>query len=268
MANRVRRSAWAASLLGLVAATALGLSARTARTQVQTPVGFDPADLIGADGSFANRLMGGMNKPRVDPKGDWAEVIMANARWIVVQNAAGQQFPISYDGIQQFVVRWPTQLNLLTPGALLEVTGVDIGSNRIQTNHIDVYEGTARSMVSPTMLRLFGANRVLTPFDLDQTLYGGVIPFTGAESGIPPRIHAVGSVIGLDPLRVGVQGNNWVAVLPSDDGLDMTQVTTGTPAYVKRGDLAYIIPQAAGSKSLSVNRLILYKKVPFRAFVE
>ena len=269
MANRVRRSAWTASLIGLMVVIALGLSARTARTQTQVPDFFEPGDLIGADGSFANRLFGGMNKPRVEPKGDWAEVIMANARWVVVQNATGQQYPISYDAIRQFVVRWPTQLNLVGPGALLEVTGVDIGSNQIQTNHIDVYEGTARSMVSPTMLRLFGANRVLTPFDLEQTqLYGGVIPFTGAEAGIPPRIHTVGSIIGLDPLRVGVQGNNWVAVLPSNDGLDMTQVTVGAPAYVKRGDLAYIIPESAGSKSLTVGRLILYKKMPFRAFVE
>ncbi len=265
MTNRVRRSAGTATLIGLVATIGLGLSARTARTQQV----FDPTDLIGADGSFANRLFGGMNKPRIEPKGDWAEIIMANARWIVVQNAQGQQFPIAYDAIRQFVVRWPTRLDIVAPGAYLEVTGVDVGSNQIRTNHIDVYEGNARSMVSPTMLRLFGNNRVLTPFDLEQTqIYGGVIPFTGAEAGIPPRIHTVGTIMGLDPLRVGVQGNNWVAVLPSEEGLDMTQVTVGSPTHVKRGDLAYIIPEAAGPKSLSVGRFILYKKMPYRAFVE
>lgn len=245
----------------------LGLPSSPTAALAQEPLPFDPTDMVGADGSFANRLFGGMTKPRVEPAGDWAEVIMANSRWLVVQNAQGQQFPVSFDAIRQYVVRWPTRLEMVTPSAFLEVTGNDVGSNTVRTNHIDVYEGNARSLVTPTVLRLLGAGRTITPFDLEQTqLYGAVIPFSPAETAIPPRIHAVGTIQGLDPLRVGVEGNNWVAILPSEEGLDMTQVTLGTPSHVKKGDLVYLIPETATPKTLAIARLILYKKIPYRAF--
>jgi len=265
MADRVRVRPWMA---GLAAATALTLGLVPAgRCHAQATQPIDSPPTYGGEGSFANRLFGGMEKPKVEPQGDWGEVIMANARWVVLQNSQGQQLPLSYDQIRQFVVRWPTRLDLIAADAFLEVTGVDIGSNQVRTNHIDVYEGKDRTMVTPTMLRLFGANRVLTPFDLEQAqLYGTVIPFSPAEMNIPPRVHAVGTVQGLDPLRVGVEGNNWVAVLPAEDGLDMTQVTPGTPTYVKKGDVVYFIPEAANAKSLAVSRLILYKKMTLRAY--
>jgi hypothetical protein len=264
MAIPSRRQAWLKALVATSVAGAFLVAGGPAESQV--PV--DSPPMYGADGAWANRILGGMNKPSVPVQGVWGEVIMSNARWVVLQNANGQQFPIDFSLIRQFVVRWPTRLDIAAPDAFLEVTGVDIGSNRVQTNHIDVYEGTARTLVSPTMLRMLGANRVITPLDLEQSqLYGAVFPFTPAEAGIPPRIHAVGNVIGLDPLRVGVDGNNWLAVLPSEEGLDMTQVTLGSPTFVKKGDLVYYIPEAANEKSLAVSRFILYKKVFYRSYV-
>jgi hypothetical protein len=263
MADRVRRRAWIATLLAGVAATA---TASTARGQVLAPV--DSPPFAFGEGAYAASLLGGMNKPSMPREGEWAEVIFANGRWVVLQNAAGQQFPLNYAEVRQFVIRWPTRLDFVDPTAYLEATGVDVGSNQLRTNHIDVYEGSARGMVSPVVLRLTGANRVLTPFDVDQQqTYGTIFPFMPFEMGIPPRIHVVGNILGADPLRVGIDGNNWATILPAADGLSMTQVTAGMPSQVKKGDLAYFIPDAAGAKSLTVARLILYKKVPLRNYI-
>jgi hypothetical protein len=260
MADRVRRLAWMASLFA-------GLAVTTARGQVLEPI--DTPPLAFGEGSYASALLGGMNKPSVPRDGDWAEVIMTNGRWMVLQNAQGQQFPLSFGDIRQFVIRWPTRLDLVDPTAFLEATGVNAGSNQLRTNHIDVYEGTARTLVTPTVLTLFGANRVLTPFDVSQqSTYGTIFPMMPFEYAIPPRLHVVGNILGVDPLRVGVDGNNWAIILPADDGgLSMTQVTLGTPTYVKKGDLVYYIPDNAGPKSLVVTRAILYKKVPLREYV-
>jgi hypothetical protein len=187
----------------------------------------------------------------------------------VLQNEHGQQFPVSYETMRQFVVRWPTRLEIIEADAFLEITGQDIGSNQVRTNHIDVYEGSARALVSPIMLRMFGANRVITPLDIEQMqLYGAIFPFSPYESMIPPRVHVVGNILGLEPLRVGVAGNNWVIVDPAIEGIEMTQVTNGTPDAVEKGDLVYFVPENVGQKSLGVSRFILYKKVPFRVWAK
>jgi hypothetical protein len=192
---------------------------------------------------------------------------MTNGRWVVIQNAQGQQFPVAFEAIKQFVVRWPTRLDIVAPDALVEATGIDLGTNSLSTDHVDVYEGTARTLVSPAIFNLSGANRVLTPIDANQSpVYGQFFPFAPFEGGMLQRIHVVGNILGLDPLRLGAGGNNWVNVLPSPDGLNVTQVTPGQPAYVKKGDLVYFIPDSAGPKSLTIGRLILYKKMPLRAF--
>jgi hypothetical protein len=260
MADRVRRLAWMASLCA-------GLAVTTARGQALAPIDTPPSAF--GEGSYASSLLGGMNKPTVPREGDWAEVIMANSRWMVLQNAQGQQYPLSFGDIRQFVIRWPTRLELVDPTAFLEATGVNVGSNQLRTNHIDVYEGTARTLVTPTVLNLFGANRVLTPFDVaQQSTYGTIFPMMPFEYAIPPRLHVVGNILAVDPLlRVGIDGNNWAVILPADDsGLNMTQVTVGTPTYVKKGDLVYYIPDAAGPKSLVASRVILYKKIPLRDY--
>ncbi len=264
MANRVRLRAWMATPM---AAAALAAVLATARGQnpAQQPV--DTVPFFGGEGTWANQFFYGTNKPTVSRQGDWAEVIMANGRWVVIQNAQGQQFPVAFDAIRQFVVRWPTRIDLVAPDALVEATGVDTGTNTLQTDHLDVYEGASRSLVSPAMFNLFGSNRVLNPLDANQgPMYGTYFPFAPMEAGIPARIHVVGNILGLDPLRLGAGGNNWVNVLPSAEGLNVTQVTTGTPAYAKKGDLVYFIPDSAGPKSLTVSRFILYKKIPLRAF--
>jgi len=246
-------------------ATVLAATATTRSQQVMQPV--DSIPFWGGEGTWANNYFSGMNKPSLPRQGDWAEVIMTNGRWVVLQNAQGQQFPVAFEAIRQFVIRWPTRLDIIAPDALVEATGVDLGTNSLSTDHIDVYEGAARSLVSPAIFTLSGANRVLTPLDANQApAYGQVFPFAPMEVGIPQRVHVVGNVLGLDPLRLGAGGNNWVNVLPSADGLNVTQVTTGQPSHVKKGDLVYFIPDSAGPKSLTIARFILYKKIPLRAY--
>ncbi len=260
MANRVRRRAGMAALM-----MAAAFTAARAQGPVQQPV--DSIPFWGGEGTWANQFFYGQNKPTISRQGDWAEVIMANGRWVVIQNAQGQQFPVAFETIRQFVVRWPARLDIVAPDALVEATGVDTGTNTLATDHLDVYEGSARTMVSPAIFNLFGSNRVLTPLDANQApAYGSYFPFAPTEAGIPARIHVVGNIMGFNPLRLGVQGNNWVNVIPSPDGLNVTQVTLGTPAHVKKGDLVYFIPDVFGPKSLSISRLILYKKIPLRAY--
>src|SRR4051794_41065831 len=69
----------------------------------------------------------GMNQIRVPPQGTWAEIINVTSRWIVIQNQAGQQFPIASDSIRQFLIRWPTSLDQLTGNSVIEVAGPNGG---------------------------------------------------------------------------------------------------------------------------------------------
>src|SRR3954447_19482285 len=96
-------------------------------------------------GPMVNLTAGGLVPlPPPPPRGAWGEVIMANERWLVVQNNQGQQFPVAAASIQQFLVRCPTTLNALTNQSWVEATGVDAGSMTVRTSHVDVYEGTDR----------------------------------------------------------------------------------------------------------------------------
>jgi hypothetical protein len=83
------------------------------------------------------------------------------------------------------------------------------------------------------------------------------------EGSIPPRLHAVGQVIGQAPLRLGVPGNSVVTILPSPAGLTMTQVTPGSYSLVRPGDMAYFVPATANVKSLGLSQLVVYKVVPY-----
>src|SRR3954451_1041348 len=72
-------------------------------------------------GPEVNLTAGGLVPlPPPPPRGAWGEVIMANERWIVVQNHEGQQFPIAAESINQFLVRWPTNFESLTNQSWVE----------------------------------------------------------------------------------------------------------------------------------------------------
>ncbi|MBV8315078.1 MAG: hypothetical protein JOZ53_09080, partial [Planctomycetaceae bacterium] len=64
-------------------------------------------------GPLMNATGGGLlPPPPPPPPGAWGEVIFSNAKWLVIQNHDGQQFPIDYQKLppMSFLVRWPSSL--------------------------------------------------------------------------------------------------------------------------------------------------------------
>ena len=74
-----------------------------------------------------NLTAGGlMPLPPPPPSGAWGEIIFANTEWLVIQNQAGQQLPIKFTDVVagNYLVRWPTTPNALTPlVSLVEAIG-------------------------------------------------------------------------------------------------------------------------------------------------
>ncbi len=138
--------------------------------------------------------------PDLPPQGAWGEVINVTARWIVVQNHAGQQFPIAIEDIQEFLIRWPTSMNALNVQSLVEAVGQDVGSNVVRVNHVDVFNGSNRTLVAPTYNSILpnnmvvttidpGFNRYMNPWDYagQHTLYGWADAVPAHSSGVPSR---------------------------------------------------------------------------------
>jgi hypothetical protein len=223
---------------------------------------------------------GPINLPPTPPQGAWGEVIMANSKWMVVQNHQGQQFPIATDAVNQFLVRWPTSLAALSPESVIEAIGPDLGSNLMRTDHVDVFEGSDRTLVMPTYTSLLPNNRLVTAIDpgfnrfmngfdigAQNLLYGWAYPVMGGELGIPARLHVVGTAIGVNPLRISVLGNNFATILPAEPGImSVTQVTRGSSSFAEKGDLVYLMPTELTSRTVVLSQLVLYKKLPLRQF--
>ena len=125
---------------------------------------------------------------------------MRQLGWIVIQNHSGQQYPISVDDIDEFLVRWPSSLDLMGRGTLVEAVGRDLGSNVIEVGHIDHFEGADRSLVAPTYNSLLpnnvvvttvdpGFNRFMNAWDYggQRMLYGWAYPVSPGNNGIPAR---------------------------------------------------------------------------------
>jgi hypothetical protein len=209
----------------------------------------------------------GLIRPAFNPPGEWLQVLTVTDNWLVLQNELGQQFPVSLDAVRLFAMRWPTSLETLSPVDLVEVTGLDIGSNRVSTDHIDIYKGSARSLVTPTVQQIVGYNRVLTYFDIErQNALGFNYQYllTPEELRMPYRLHIVSSAVNIAPLQLSVGGNNAVAVLPDTGGMTMSEVTRGAIQLVRPGDIAFVQPilEQTTPRSLMLNQLVVYKSVP------
>lgn len=223
--------------------------------------------------------------PEMPPEGAWGEVINATDRWIVVQNHAGQQFPIALADIGQFLIRWPSSIDMLGAESLIEAYGRDVGSNTLETAHIDVYEGQDRNMVTPTWSRVLPQNANLPTvnpvttsiynsimsswgFPGQLTLYGWAYPVAPSGGGqVPIPLHLVGTPIGRDPLRVALPGNNAAGIVPGQNvQFSVTQVTRGSMQYVRRGDFAFMTPVGVKRSGIVVSQLLLYKNIPFNRF--
>ena len=222
--------------------------------------------------------------PQLPPQGAWGEVINATARWLVVQNHSGQQFPIAIDDIQEFLIRWPTSINALTGQSIVEAVGQTPGSNVIRAGHIDVFEGPDRTLVAPTNLEMLpnnmvvttldpGFNRFMNPWDYagQNMLYGWAYPVPANMSGIPSRLHVVGNVVDRNAqsqmVRIGLPGNNMATIVPDDTGqMTMTEVTRGSLNDARKGDFAFMLPLQIAPRGLILSQLVLYKQIPLAQF--
>jgi len=267
---KIRMRLGVATVLGLLVAAGHGF-----RADAQDPVNDLPATFA-APSYYWHMNKGGIQETVQKQSGLWAEVITANAKWIVIQDDQGNQYPIAADRIRQFLVRWPSNPALFTMNTLLEVTGPDAGSNTIVADHIDQFEDGAQSLVSPAVTNVYnnygfnfnyGYNQTLAPWNVaasstfQATYYG--LPFGYAA---PLPLHVVGRALGGDPIRVAGNGDNWYTVQPGSGGISITQVTIGNSSYAKRGDVVYFVLDNMSSRSLDITQLILYKKIPLRAF--
>lgn len=221
-----------------------------------------------------------MGLPHLPPQGAWGEIINVTSRWIVIQNHAGQQFPIALDDIGEFLVRWPISLDILTNQALVEAIGQDRGNNVVQSEHVDVFLGADRTLVAPTYNSLLPNNATVTwldpgfygflnPWDYvaQNMRYGWAYPVSPVYGGLATRLHVVGNAINRSPLQLGIPGNNVATVIPfPGQGLSVTQVTRGNINYVRKGDYAFMMPQQIGQRGLILSQLVLYKSIPFRQF--
>ncbi|HEV3168408.1 MAG TPA: hypothetical protein VGZ22_30665 [Isosphaeraceae bacterium] len=253
---------WRAILLAVLAALAWPLG----RCEAQFAAGGGFSD------AFSNNARSGMAVGQLPQQGDWAEIVTVTPKWLVLMNQQGQQFPVSLTNIGVFLMRWPTTIDKIAAGALIEATGIDRGTNQIVTDHMDVYEGgAARQLgVMPVVQTIIGMNRVLSAYDIEQHNTYGVDLFrylTPDELSMPQRMHVVGPIVDLNPLRLGIPGGNAIAVLPATDAFFMTSITPGSSSFVRKGDLVYFVPESATPKSLNLSQLVVYKKIPQSQFV-
>lgn len=208
-----------------------------------------------------------MTSPSIDAAGTWAQVLAVTPKWLVLQTGDGRQYPVAFDSINLFVIRWPTTPALLAPDAWAEVTGLDVNGNQVLAAQVDVYEGAARNLVTPVSQTIVGYNRVITqsnPFSMGTYNYFQLLP---GEEMMPRRRHVVGPLVSRDPLGIAVIGNDAVAILPTAAGLTVSQVTPGSSSFVRPGDLAYFIPNGFNARTLGIGRLVLYKGMPLSRFV-
>jgi hypothetical protein len=218
--------------------------------------------------------------PQLPPQGAWGEIINVTSRWVVIQNHSGQQYPIAVDDLGEFLVRWPSSLDGLGNQSVVEAVGTDLGSNIVQTQHIDVFEGADTSLVTPTYNSLLPNNAVVTTIDPgfnrfmnawdyggQNLLYGWAYPVNPMVLGIPSRLHVVGNVVNRLPLQLTIPGNNLATVTaPEGEHLTVSQVTRGRVSYIRKGDYAFLLPQAITPRGLVLSQFVLYKTIAFRTF--
>ncbi len=275
--RRSRRLWYPLAALGgsfLVVAAVAMLVPTTGRGQIITNVG-GQVPLV-----FDQVVSQPMGLPQLPPQGAWGEIINVTSRWIVIQNHNGQQFPIALEDISEFLVRWPTTLDALTNASMVEAVGQDLGNNVVQTEHIDVFEGSDRTLVAPTYNSLLPNNamvttldpgfyRYMSPWDYggQNMLYGWAYPVSPTGGyGLPTRLHVVGSAINRVPIQLAIPGNNIATVVPFAGNMSITQVTRGNINHVRKGDYAFMMPQQIGQRGLVLSQLVLYKTIERRLF--
>lgn len=211
---------------------------------------------------------------RTDVYERWAEVVSVTPKWLVLRDREGKEYPVAANAIGLFICRWPTTLDRISPSALVEATGVDARSNQLLTDHLDIYEGGARNLVSPGFLMVHGNGRGWRPIDytFNADVYGDPFPGLGPpiQGGVntgPQRLHIVGPLVSRNPVMIAWEGNNALTIVGGPAGVTLSQITPGSIADVRPGDLVYFAAQDARPKSLVLEQLVVYKAMPIDQFV-
>ncbi len=269
MKLRMRLGLGIAAALGLFGLAETGWNAK-AQQVFDVPPGVPVPNIYWQ----ANR--GGLKDQNIAQAGEWAQIINVTPRWIVVQDEDGKQYPIATDRVKQFLIRWPSSTDQITAASMIEVTGPDSGSNIIIADHLDQFEGGSQSLVTPAVSNAynnygynynFGFNDTLSPIDVDFYKTFGTTYFMYPIGYAPPLpLHVVGRALGNNPVRIAANGDNWYTIQPGPSGMSVTQVTVGNNSYARKGDLVYLVLNNLSPRSLEVAQLVLYKKIPFRAF--
>ncbi len=200
-----------------------------------------------------------LTPPRFEARGYWARVVSVTPKWLVLQNEEGQQLPVASTAVNQFLMRWRVDPKLVTAGTLAEVTGIHLNSDQVSTTHLDLYMGSDRSLVTIDSRYLVGYNREVSQLTSFQANNFGSFSLLPGEEMIPPRRHVVGPLLSLNPIVIGLEGGGQVNALPDRGRFDVTQVTVGLINLVEPGDLVWYIPVDAGPRSMSLQRMVVYK---------
>ncbi len=273
---KIRMKLGIAATVGLLVA---GAGWQPARAQIGS-ANYNPYSGYGAPGGFGTYGgfgawgfgsywtidLGTLRGPQLPRQGTWAEVINATPKWIVVQDDAGRQYPIAADSIKQFLIRWPSGVDQLNAGSLVEATGVNAGSNVVVADHLDIYEADAQRLVTPNVTNLFGANRTLASLDEDRDQLSTSYYVSDEESAIPNRMNIVGNPTQAVPLMIRVNQTNAITIQPGGGGMTVTQVTLGSNSFARKGDVAYIVADGTAQRGINVAMLVLYKTIPLRQF--
>jgi hypothetical protein len=175
---------------------------------------------------------------------------------------------VTANALGRFIVRWPILPSMVSPTALVEVEGMSPSANIVLTNNVEVYEGAARSFVTPTFMTPTDAG-ILRQYDATYTFgfdsmnqFWSMYPSQPAVAmqNVPLATYIVAPVVNIMPLMLGTPSNQMMRVGPANGRtFDMTRNVVGTIDQLRTGDLVYAVPSAANPKAMGLSVLIVYK---------
>jgi len=198
----------------------------------------------------------------------WAEVLSVSPKWVVLQSADGRQYPVSAGALGRFIVRWPILPSMVSATALVEAEGGSPSVNVVMTNNVEVYEGAARGLVTPTYITPTDAG-IMRQYDATYTFgfdsmnqFWSMYPSQPSVNmqNVPLLTYIVAPVVNIFPLMLGSPSNQAIRVAPANgQSFRMTRIVMGTLDQLQPGDLVYAVPNSATPKGMGLSVMIVYK---------
>jgi hypothetical protein len=243
---------------GRLGLAAIALLVMTSRAGAQFAAGRSEAQYEGIMGR------GMPPAPKFAPQGDWLEVLTATPRWLVLQNQKGQQFPVDLDAVDLFLMRSPTTPERLGPDAWVAVFSLNRQSDRVVTDHLDVFQGAAKSLLpAPRRGPVNERGDYIFPLLMDtyETGFGDDFRRWPVD-GLPEYLDLVGKIVQGRPLVVESPDNTRITVVGPQGPPALSLVTFGSSATVLPGDQAWCLITSATPRTLILEQLWIHKAVP------